>query len=213
MGSFSIFNARTTGDSAKHADEHDEVIVRPRYIVSCSPSTPLSEISMPLFQDSETSLLLYHYKDHVAGLLQPVLHPDNPWRTTYVPFALEGRSDLVLAQNPAPSCTASTAIFHGLLSSAAFHIRNLTGGSERFNNLGFRHRTKALQALNTALVDTDDPHLYTVQLTAMLSLVTIDVSYFDDSPQRKQSNELDYNGRGCRFSDSPERLPTVTRVS
>ncbi|KAJ5784464.1 uncharacterized protein N7503_009676 [Penicillium pulvis] len=191
MGSFSIFNARTTGNSAKTADESDELIVRPRCIVSCSPSSPHSELSLPLFQDSEISLLLYHYKDHVAGLLQPVLHPENPWRTTYVPFALEGRPDLLLAQNPAPSSTASTAIFHGLLSSAAFHIRNLTGGSERFNNLGFRHRTKALQALKTALVDTDDPHLYTVQLTAMLSLVTIDTITGEDA-------DFPIHLKGCR---------------
>ncbi|KAJ5526200.1 hypothetical protein N7494_012850 [Penicillium frequentans] len=119
MGSFSIFNARTTGDSAKNADESDKLI------------------------------------------------------------------------NPAPSSTASTAIFHGLLSSAAFHIRNLTGGSERFNNLGFRHRTKALQALNTALVDTDDPHLYTVQLTAMLSLVTIDTITGEDA-------DFPIHLKGCR---------------
>ncbi|KAJ5994400.1 hypothetical protein N7451_010124 [Penicillium sp. IBT 35674x] len=191
MGSFSIFSARTTGDSAENTDEHDEPIVRPRCIVSCSPPTPHSELSLPLFQDSEVSLLLYHYKDHVAGLLQPVLHPENPWRTTYVPFALEGRPDLLLAQNPAPSSTASTAIFHGLLSSAAFHIRNLTGGSERFNDLGFRHRTKALQALKTALVDTDDSHLYIVQLTAMLSLVTIDTITGEDA-------DFPIHLKGCR---------------
>ncbi|KAJ6136562.1 hypothetical protein N7512_001722 [Penicillium capsulatum] len=143
--------------------------------------SPSSAISLPLFQDSETALLMFHYKDHVAGLLQPVAHPKNPWRTTYFPFALEGRPDLFLTQSPASASKASTAIFHGLLSSAAFHLRNLNHGLERFHRLGLRHRTKSLQALNTALAGPKDSQMYTVQLTAMLSLVTIDTMTGEDS--------------------------------
>ncbi|KAJ5923476.1 hypothetical protein N7454_008721 [Penicillium verhagenii] len=177
MGSFSIFQTRTTSNgSAIDADDHGEITNEPTRI-----TTPHFELSLPLFQNSEISLLLYHYKDHVAALLQPVWHAENPWRTTYLPFALEGCPDLFVIQNAGPSSAASTAIFHGILSSAAFHLRNLTGGAERFNCLGFQHRSKALQALNTALIDTDDSHLYTIQLTAMLSLVTIDTITGEDS--------------------------------
>ena len=145
-------------------------------MVQSPPPSPHSGISMPLFQDPQTSTLMYHYMDHVADLLQPVLHPMNPWRTTYFPFALEGCPELFLSQSSSPSSYASIALFHSLLSSAAFHLRNVTGDSKKFHKLGLQHRAKSLHALNAALTRPNDSQLYTVYLTAMLSLVTIDVS-------------------------------------
>lgn len=141
------------------------------------PFSPHFELSMPLFHDSDTSMLMYHYMNHVAELLQPVLHPQNPWRTTYFRFALEGCNDAVTSHTSLSLSTAkvSTAIFHGVLSSAAFHLRNATVDSNKYHKLGLQHRAKALQALNAALALPQDPQLYTVYLTAMLSLVTIDV--------------------------------------
>lgn len=141
------------------------------------PLSPYLGLSMPLFHDSDTSMLMYHYMNHVAELLQPVLHPQNPWRTTYFRFALEGCSDAASRQTSLSLSTSkvSTAIFHGVLSSAAFHLRNATVDSNKYHKLGLQHRAKALQALNAALALPQDSQLYTVYLTAMLSLVTIDV--------------------------------------
>lgn len=141
------------------------------------PSSPRLELSMPLFNDHDTSMLMYHYMNHVSELLQPVLHPQNPWRTTYFRFALEGCTDAVSGQTSLSLSTSkvSTAIFHGVLSSAAFHLRNATIDSNKYHKLGLQHRTKALQALHAALALPQDTQLYTVYLTAMLSLVTIDV--------------------------------------
>lgn len=90
-------------------------------------------------------------------------------------FALEGCPELSVLQAGIPSSKGSTEIFHSVLSSAAFHLRNAKGGSKRFHKLGLQHKAKALQALNTALIHLSDSHLHTVYLTAMLSLVTIDV--------------------------------------
>jgi arginine metabolism regulation protein II len=133
---------------------------------------------MPLFKDQETSMLMYHYKNHVAELLQPVFHPRNPWRTTYLPFALEGCPELCLVQNAVPSSGVSISLFHSILSSAAFHLRNVMGGSREYHSLGLQHRAKALRALKSALVAPKDSRQYTVYLTAMLALVTIDVGGF-----------------------------------
>lgn len=144
---------------------------------SLIPLSPYLGLSLPLFHDSDTSMLMYHYMNHVAELLQPVLHPQNPWRTTYFRFALEGCSDAGSRQTSLSLSTSkvSTAIFHGVLSSAAFHLRNATVDSNMYHKLGLQHRAKALQALNAALALPQDSQLYTVYLTAMLSLVTIDV--------------------------------------
>lgn len=52
------------------------------------------------------------------------------------------------------------------------------GGSREYHNLGLQHRAKALRALKFALVAPNNSQQYTVYLTAMLSLVTIDVGRF-----------------------------------
>lgn len=161
---------------------------------SPTPPSPHLGLPIPLFQDPQTSTLMYHYMNHVAELLQPVLHPSNPWRTTYFPFALEGCPELFLSQGSTPSSHASIALFHSLLSSAAFHLRNATPDSKQFHQLGLQHRTKSLHALNAALVYPNDAQLYTVYLTAMLSLVTIDVSVTN---MEFISNKSDYNRRRC----------------
>lgn len=141
------------------------------------PFSPQLELSMPLFHDADISMLMYHYMNHVAELLQPVLHPQNPWQTTYFRFALEGCNDAAFGRTSLSlsETKVSTAIFHGVLSSAAFHLRNATVDSSKYHKLGLQHRAKALRALNEALALPQVPELYTVYLTAMLSLVTIDV--------------------------------------
>ena len=138
--------------------------------------SPHLELQTPQFQDPQTSMLMHHYVNYVADLLQPVLHPSNPWRTVYIPYALEGCPDLLLSPNLTASSDVSIALFHSLLSAAAFHLRNVSDGCQKYHKLGLQHRTKSLRALNSALLYSSDVQLYTVYLTAMLSLVTIDVS-------------------------------------
>lgn len=147
-------------------------------IHSAATLSPRTALYSSLFHDPDTSMLLHHYAYHVAGLLQPVHHPNNPWRTTYFQFALDGR------QEYASSSPASTAIFHSVLSSAAFHLRNATSGSKKYHRLGLEHRAKSLHALNAALSHPSKSRVYTLYLTAMLSLVTIDVSLCNPSPKQ-----------------------------
>jgi arginine metabolism regulation protein II len=52
------------------------------------------------------------------------------------------------------------------------------GGSREYHSLGLQHRAKALRTLKSALVVPEDSRQYTVYLTAMLALVTIDVGDF-----------------------------------
>lgn len=140
-------------------------------VPSLQSLSPRIALYSSLFHDPDTSMLLHHYANHVAELLQPVRHPGNPWRTTYFQFALDGR------QEHGPSSAASTAIFHSVLSSAAFHLRNATRSSKKFHNLGLKHRAKSLHALNAALSHPSNSRGHTLYMTAMLSLVTIDVSF------------------------------------
>lgn len=174
------------------------------------PPSPHLGLSMPVFQDPQTSVLMSHYMNHVADLLQPVFHPGNPWRTTYFPFALEGCPELFLSQSSSPTSYVSIALFNSLLSSAAFHLRNVTGGSTALHKLGLQHRTKSLQALNAALVHPSDSQLYTVYLTAMLSLVTIDVSIpglrsqsLTDQTMTGEDTDFPIHLKACRQLQKP----------
>ncbi|KAJ5177934.1 Amino acid/polyamine transporter I [Penicillium coprophilum] len=151
--------------------------------------SPHIELSIPIFKDSNTSMLMYHYKNHVAELLQPVFHPRNPWRTTYLPFALEGCPDLCLVQNTVPS----SVYYHRPHSISGMSW----GGSREYHNLGLQHRAKALRALKSSLVAPKDSQQYTVYLTAMLSLVTIDTMTGEDS-------DFPIHLKGCRQLQRPD---------
>ncbi|KAJ5301955.1 hypothetical protein N7508_006818 [Penicillium antarcticum] len=168
--------------------------------------SPHLEISMPFFKSRKISMLMYHYKNHVADLLQPIFHPQNPWRTTYLPYALEGCPDLFLVQNDGPASAVSISLFHSLLSSAAFHLRNLQGGSAYYHTLGLQHRTKSLQALHAALTIPRDSQQNTVYLTAMLSLVTIDTMTGEDS-------DFPIHLKGCHQLQIPKSNPGTSRDS
>lgn len=150
--------------------------IRPHSI--CESISPYRELGMPLFKNPNILLLLHHYQNHVADLLQPVFHHRNPWRTTYFPFALQGFPESINAQIPQAPSGVFSSLFHSLISAAAFHLRNLLDGSPKYHKIGLQHREKALHALNASigLVTPTMPEKYTVYITAMLALVTIDVS-------------------------------------
>ncbi|KAH8666955.1 fungal-specific transcription factor domain-containing protein [Xylariales sp. PMI_506] len=167
------------------------------------PTSPHLELSLPLFRDHQTSVLMHHYVDHVAELLQPVHHPRNPWKTTYFPSALDGCSDLFLYQsNTAQPPQAAKALFHGILSAAAFHLRNATNGSTQFHKLGLRHRIKALRALNAAVIAPSNPQVHTVYLTAIMSLVTVDTITGEDT-------DFLIHLRACRAFQRDRRALTI----
>lgn len=133
---------------------------------SRSPSSQM-DIGGYLLPDRNTLTPMYYYMKFIAKLLKPVLHTRNPWRTTYCQFTLQGYPTLATGDSSGPALKASTAIFHSVLWSAVFHLRNDPGGSTRLHMLCLRHRAKSLQALNFALLGHWDSKLYTAYLTAM----------------------------------------------
>lgn len=153
----------------------------PSPFVPLISTSPCLDLSLPDFQDHDSGMLMHHYITHIADILQPVLHPSNPWRTTYVPMALEGSSNVLVARNSGNISYAANALSHSLQASAAFHLQHLNGSSEQFHRLGVHHREKALLALREALTKANDLHRYKVYLAAMLSLVTTDVSRTSDN--------------------------------
>lgn len=116
-------------------------------------------------------MLMHHYMQHVVHLMQPVSHSRNPWRTVYLPLALQGSSQLDV---PRRFHSASVAVFHSVLSIAAVNLQSMRSEQEGLQQLACHHKQRALVALQSALSTKSTP--YKDIMTAILSLVSADVS-------------------------------------
>ncbi|KAL0934575.1 uncharacterized protein CTRU02_211374 [Colletotrichum truncatum] len=116
---------------------------------------------------------MHHYADHIAVLLQPIEHPQNPYRQLYIPAALEAASGMSPMKQTNKQSVQSV-ILHSLLSSSAFHLWNCLPSQTSYHKIGSQHRQQALFLLQSTIrfeMTTTD---YKMLMVAMLSLVTID---------------------------------------
>ncbi|KAF5660656.1 type I transaminase [Fusarium heterosporum] len=126
-----------------------------------------------IFEDSEIAFLMNHYDTHVASLLMPVAHSENPFRRLYLSTAIEGimnhshvRTSKGMAYN---------ALYQSLLASAAFHRWNCDQKQVMHRETGARYRHQAIQSLHNAISNAASVANYQVLMMAILSLVTIGV--------------------------------------
>lgn len=171
-------------ESTKELTEVSEPIQGERYRNRCFTSrshTSPRPVSFPANQPvqhmsefSETNALFCHYSVNVTDILQPLFHPDNPYRSFYVPAAVEGlfgSETTVRAEVP----NVKKCIFHSLIATAAFHLsgHNL---APKYHKIGIRHWQRALQCMQLALMEDSPVVTYRNCMVALFSLVTIGVS-------------------------------------
>ncbi|KAL2701581.1 hypothetical protein AAEP93_005879 [Penicillium crustosum] len=159
------------GDSLVHSDTTP---------LSTSPTLsgltliPIRHIASNAFGDGEVVKLMLHYLDHIADLLQPILHTQNPYRSLYAAAAIEG-AQVSMSNQIATRAKLHSAIYHAILSSAAFHLWNRDKLQTRCYNIGAKHRHYAIQSVQAA-VDSSTPGAdYKFWLMAILSLCTLGV--------------------------------------
>lgn len=133
------------------------------------------EFPMALTSSSITSFLLCHYARHMLCLMQPVYHRMSPFKTVYLPTALNGTPNLNVTRNSYQVSNAATAVFHGVLASAAANLQGLYGNNRRFRDLFCHHKYFALLAARKALIDGRST--YKELMTAILCLVSVDVGF------------------------------------
>ncbi|KAF4946233.1 hypothetical protein FSARC_14246 [Fusarium sarcochroum] len=109
-----------------------------------SPVTQIIDAS--LFRDPEIDSLMSHYNIHVAGLLVPVDHSENPYRRLYLSTAIE-----------------------------AFHRWNCDQRQIRYREIGAKYRYQAMQSLQNAVNEGAPVASYQVLMITILSLVSIGV--------------------------------------
>jgi hypothetical protein len=126
--------------------------------------------------------LLSHYMLRVADVLQPVYHPQNPFRSIHAQYAMS-TSTKPLFDQPCKAATGSIShrvILHSILSTAAFHLRGRSNarypGWEFYDHLGRCLRLQALKYLQQAIVEPSlDEETHCARFSAILTLVTSDV--------------------------------------
>lgn len=154
------------------------------------PLNSLAHSEVGLYCTALVHMLLNHYVQNVANILQPIVHPQNTYNSLYSPSAMGASQNLLLdSTNPTFKPPASRiAIFYSLLATAAFHLRGSNEAAD-LDGLAGKFRANALSYLQTALKTLPDPRLENPRterindlgqlegaLSAMLTLVTADVS-------------------------------------
>ena len=114
------------------------------------------------------------YNIHVAGVLVPISHPENPFRTLYLSTAIEG----ILQENSQMEKSrrlAYTALSQSLLASAAFHHWKCDPRLVKYRDVGAKYRYRAIQSLRDTIEEAPLTANYQNLMIAILSLVTISV--------------------------------------
>lgn len=132
-------------------------------------------ITSSFFQDSEIDALVRHYHIHVAGLIIPVDHSENPYRRLYLSTAIEGifnRESRVTTSKE----MAYSALYQSLLASAAYHRWYCDQTQTRYREIAVRYRYQAMQSLQNAVQEATPEANYQVLMITILSFITIGVS-------------------------------------
>lgn len=163
-----------------------------------------------LYVNSNIGELMHNYVDVVADLLQPAQHTDNPYRSLYIPKAIEAAAGGLFVGASGTGSQAGTALFHALLAVSAFHLHRRQPCQARYGIQGKLHRIKAFEYLRRSLTDPvarEDPQ---TTMSAMLSMVSVDVglksSIRDDRRQMHALMVIAYGRRHERLLDSSRRM-------
>jgi arginine metabolism regulation protein II len=138
-------------------------------------------LSTSIVGNSTADMLIHHYTKHMVHLMQPISHQANPFRTIYLPLAIEGSPDMEAVSHSDRIYSASITVFHSLLAMAAIHLQSLRSREEGLQRLACHHKQRALVSLRSALATRSSN--YKDLMTAILSLVSADVSILNPLTQ------------------------------
>ncbi|RGP79420.1 lysyl oxidase 2 3 4 [Fusarium longipes] len=157
-----------------NADYQDTSVIETGITPFRYDHSPIQSIYTRIFKNPEIAFLMNHYDTHVASLLMPIAHSENPFRRLYLSTAIEG---IVTHDSSIRTSKgmAYTALSQSLLASAAFHRWNCDQRQITHREAGARYRYRAIRSLQNAVSHTASVANYQVIMMAILSLVTIGV--------------------------------------
>lgn len=169
-------------------DQGGMVMVPATSIINNFLSTD-SDFGIPtnsLYFSPEARHLLHYYIRHVVRLMTVVTHDSTPWKTVYLPRAINAIGCLTALGSTSP---ARNTVLHALLSVSSFHLASKypADSSQRthFTEVGAKLKNHAVNFLK--LCPVNPPSIPVVDnehkdlITAVLSMVTIGVVSSDTS--------------------------------
>ncbi|BCS19457.1 uncharacterized protein APUU_12285S [Aspergillus puulaauensis] len=131
------------------------------------------ELELSVQVDPAMTELMDNYIHVVADLLQPAHHTQNPYRSLYIPKAMDAAASALFVGISGTPSHVGTALLHALLAVSAFHMHRHCPSRSRYNQ-GRLHRLKAIESLQLSITAADIDDFHTT-MSAMLSMVSIDV--------------------------------------
>lgn len=180
------------GFSAFHIDQQEYLnpgcLTRIDEALATSTNRPddtmLQSHRLSLYVDSTMAELMHNYIHVVADLLQPARHKHNPYRSLYIPKAIEAAAGSLFVGATGESSHAGTALFHALLTVSASHLHRHRPENSQYGRLGRMYRIKAIASLQLSLTEPDEARNCNTIMSAMLSMVSVDVGPLPPSESR-----------------------------
>ncbi|KAF9890463.1 hypothetical protein FE257_005868 [Aspergillus nanangensis] len=128
---------------------------------------------LSLYVNNIAAELMHNYVHVVSQVLQPIHHPHNPYRSIYAQQAISAGKIIVGAGGT--SSQSATALSHALLAVSAFHLYRCHPQSPHYGDIARLHRLQAMLNLRNALAQGEGETNYYTTMSAMLSMVSIDL--------------------------------------
>ncbi|KAK9350266.1 fungal-specific transcription factor domain-containing protein [Lipomyces doorenjongii] len=161
-------------------------------------------------------MLMDNYIHNVANVLQPILHPENPYSSIYVPAAMRGSMDLLFGVGSVAAAPPSyVAIFYSLLAASVFHLRGRADPGRQLDQLGMKFRTKAFQYVRKAFQESParvQPQEHPnpdAAMAAIPTLITTDVMEGRMVEYWIHLNGCDQLQRQRNYGESRRQLNTI----
>lgn len=129
-----------------------------------------------MYFSPEARQLLHHYINHVSRLMTVVTHDSTPWKTMYLPRAINAIGCLTALGFTSPT---RNTLLHALLSVSSYHLASkFPSNSEQrshYDGVGLRLKNQAVRYLQQCSPFPTVDSEYKDLITTFLSMVTIDV--------------------------------------
>jgi hypothetical protein len=155
------------------------------HATSLDSSSPILRTIEPVRLPRVVRSLLHHYINHVVDLMTAVATPKGPWKSISLPRALLGVGQLVSLGRTSHACNA---LYNAILAISAYNLAALhnlghqEAEAQIWREGALKCRARAVTLLKTCL-DKDccisTRGKYKEVVAAMLSMITIDVSWRD----------------------------------
>ncbi|KAM6511799.1 hypothetical protein FALCPG4_016792 [Fusarium falciforme] len=118
--------------------------------------------------------LFHHYVNHVAGMMMPYEHPQNPWKSQYPAAAL------------ALDACEDTPLASAMIAHAAFNVVRLREQDENILRVGMKHYGNALRGIARS-ISIDSTQLP----VTMASIMTLMLAEIYNGPSRPWRHHFD----------------------